>query len=123
MKLAMRALACMTAFMFSLEGLPVFALEDSGDGIAYVDFTEGKSIDMTVEMGSGEAVEVDRDGRKGWQISDEQNDEAAASIYIELSDSFAGDQDDGCNERFAAESERKGDSWNYYEWIGAAPVG
>ncbi len=95
MKLARRALACMTAFMFLLEGLPVFALEDSGDGIAYVDFTEGKSIDMTVEMGSGEAVEVDRDGRKGWQISDEQNDEAAASIYIELSDSFAGDQDDG----------------------------
>ncbi len=94
MKIIKRTAACITALTCLCGSLPVFAA-DGGEDVAYVDFTDEKTVDMTVEMGSGEPVLVDRDGRTGWQISDEAGEEAAASIYIELSDSFAGDAEDG----------------------------
>lgn len=95
MKMFNRIICYLTVLSCFIGLAPVYAAEVDDESIAVVDFSQSEMKRLTAKMGNGDAVIVERDGRKGWQLSGESNNLADSSIYIELDDSFAGSVTDG----------------------------
>lgn len=95
MKILSRIVCCLTALSCFIGATPSYAAEQEDENFAVVDFSQSGMKRLTARMGSGDAVIVERDGRKGWQLSGASNNLADSSIYIELDDSFAGSVTDG----------------------------